>query len=154
MVSIYCWFKTKTHEWWCRGHGERGVLICAKILEDLFFFDQRTHFLSIFERKCGVLGKDKTENFGCDTAFMPKNLSSLSAHAMICPQHHDHRCFLSLKFAWFPGVKTKKPVGLTGVGLSEKFLIIQPPLSPSPSSAKASRKTGKNSERCLELIDK
>ena len=43
----------------------RFVLICAKILEDLFFFDQRTDFLSIFERKRGVPGKGKTENFGC-----------------------------------------------------------------------------------------
>ena len=31
---------------------------------DLFFFDQRTRFLSIFERKRGVPGKGKTENFG------------------------------------------------------------------------------------------
>ena len=38
----------------------RFVLIWAKILEDLFFFDRRTHFLSIFERKRGVLGKGQT----------------------------------------------------------------------------------------------
>ena len=62
MVSIYCCFKTKTHEWWCRGHRELGVLICKKILEDLFVFVQRTRFLSIFERKRGVPGKGKTEN--------------------------------------------------------------------------------------------
>ena len=54
-------------------------------------------------------------DFGCDTVFLPKNLSSLSAHALIRHQHHDLRCFLSLSFVWFPGVKTKKPVGLTGV---------------------------------------
>ena len=40
-------------------------MICAKILEDLFFFDQRRDFLSIFERKRGVHAKGKTENFGC-----------------------------------------------------------------------------------------
>ena len=54
-------------------------------------------------------------DFGCDTAFMPKNLSSLSAHALTRPQHHDRCCFLSLYFVGFPGVKTKKPVGVTGV---------------------------------------
>ena len=54
-------------------------------------------------------------DFGCDTAFVPKNLSSLSAHAQTRPQHYEHRCFLSLYFAGFPGVKTKKTVGLTGV---------------------------------------
>ena len=43
----------------------RFVLICAKILEDLFFFDRETHLLGIFERKRGVPGKGKTENFGC-----------------------------------------------------------------------------------------
>ena len=43
----------------------RFVLICAKILEDLFFFDQIRDFLSIFERKRGVPEKGKTENFGC-----------------------------------------------------------------------------------------
>ena len=36
--------------------------IWAKILEDLFVFVQRTHFLSIFERKRGVQEKGKTEN--------------------------------------------------------------------------------------------
>ena len=41
------------------------VLICAKILEDLFFAVQKTHFSSIFERKRGVHAKGKTENFGC-----------------------------------------------------------------------------------------
>ena len=54
-------------------------------------------------------------DFGCDTAFLPKNLSSFSAHAQTHPQHHDRRCFLSLSFVCFPGVKTKKPVGFTGV---------------------------------------
>ena len=54
-------------------------------------------------------------DFGCDTAFLPKNLSSLSAHTLTRPQHHDRCCFLSLYFVGFPGVKTKKPVGLTGV---------------------------------------
>ena len=54
-------------------------------------------------------------DFGCDTVFLPKNLSSLSAHTLTRPQHHDRRCFLSLYFVGFPGVKTKKPVGLTGV---------------------------------------
>ena len=43
----------------------RFVLICAKILGDLFFFDQRTRFLSIVEHKRGVSGNGKTENFGC-----------------------------------------------------------------------------------------
>ena len=43
----------------------RFVLICAKILEDLFFFDQRMDFSSIFEHKRGAPGKGKTENFGC-----------------------------------------------------------------------------------------
>ena len=28
---------------------------------------------------------------------------------------HDLHCYLSLSFVGFPGVKTKKPVGLTGV---------------------------------------
>ena len=36
------------------GHGELGVLIWAKILEDLFFAVQRTVFSSIFERKRDV----------------------------------------------------------------------------------------------------
>ena len=44
---------------------DQFVLICAKILEDLFFFDQIWDFSSIFERKRGVPGKGKTENFGC-----------------------------------------------------------------------------------------
>ena len=42
----------------------RFVLICEKILEDLFFFDQIRDFSSIFERKRGVPEKVKTENFG------------------------------------------------------------------------------------------
>ena len=37
-------------------------------------------------------------DFGCDTAFLPKNLSSLSAHALTRPQLHYRRCFLSLNF--------------------------------------------------------
>ena len=53
--------------------------------------------------------------FRFDTDFMAKNLSILSAHAQQIPKLHDPRCFLSLYFVGFPGVKTKKPVGLTGV---------------------------------------
>ena len=44
-------------------------MICAKILEDLFFFDQIRDFSSIFERKRGVPGKGKMENFGCFMAI-------------------------------------------------------------------------------------
>ena len=36
------------------GHREQGILIWAKILEDLFFAVQRTVFSSIFERKRNV----------------------------------------------------------------------------------------------------
>ena len=54
-------------------------------------------------------------DFGCDTAFLPKNLSIFSAHTLICPKQYDLLCFLSLHFVEFPGVKTKKPVTLTGV---------------------------------------
>ena len=54
-------------------------------------------------------------DFGCDTAFLPKNLSIFSAHTLICPKQYDLLCFLSLHFVEFPGVKTKKPVTWTGV---------------------------------------
>ena len=32
-------------------------------------------------------------DFGGDTAFLPKNLSSFSTHAQTRTQHYDRRCF-------------------------------------------------------------
>ena len=84
-------------------------MICAKILGDLFFFDQRTHFLSIFERKRGVPGKGKTENLGDFDGFQLSGMPT----------------FQILRFAEIEinpcnprsNTGTKKPVGLTGVDL-------------------------------------
>jgi len=59
----------------CREHGEQGVLICAKILEDLFFLHLKSEKSMDFEHKRGVPGKGKTENFGCFMAF-PSSLNS------------------------------------------------------------------------------
>ena len=61
----------------------------------------------------------------CDTAFLPKNLSSLTAHVPIHLLIHDSRCYLSLSFVGFPGVKTKKPVIWTGVDTKSISFIIQ-----------------------------
>ena len=65
--------------------------------------------------RCFYAQKWLMSDFEYDTAFLPKNLSSLSAHVLYHPLLLNSRCYLSLSFVGFPGVKTKKPVGLTGV---------------------------------------
>ena len=45
------------------------VLICAKMVKDLFFCHPENAYASIFEHKRGVPANGKTENFGCFMAF-------------------------------------------------------------------------------------